>query len=119
MPGFLGGRSGDPLWAAIGFAIGVIPGIYFHQIGAGLGIGFALGVAFGLIREDIRNNNRRPADPLWFVIGLGIGMLGGLYLYHLGLTLKLGIGLGIAIGVVLGATMGTIRADLHRNQRRD
>jgi len=114
MPG--AGRPGDPLWAAIGFAIGILPGIYFHQIGLGLALGIVLS-ALGLIREDIRNNNRRPADPLWFAIGLGIGILVGLYLWHLGLGWRLGIGLGIATGVVLGATIGTIRADIRRNRR--
>ncbi|MGB6385403.1 MAG: hypothetical protein WBD25_08260 [Terriglobales bacterium] len=116
MPG--AGRPGDPFWAAIGFAIGVIPGIYFHQIGLGLALGIVLGGAFGLIREDIRTNNRRPADPLWFVIGLVIGILGGLYLYHLGLTLRLGISLGVALGVFLGAVMGTARSDARRNLRK-
>jgi hypothetical protein len=57
MPGT--GRPGDPLWMAIGFAIGVIPGIYFHQSYAGLGIGIALAVAFGRIREDKRRGYRR------------------------------------------------------------
>jgi hypothetical protein len=114
MPGV--GRPGDPLWAAIGFAIGVIPGIYFHQIGLGTALGIALAVAFGLIREDIRNNNRRPADPLWFAIGPVIGILGGLYLWHLGLGWKLGIGLGAALGACLGAVMGTARADIRRSR---
>ena len=38
MPGT--GRPGDPLWMAIGFAIGVIPGIWLHQVYAGLGSGW-------------------------------------------------------------------------------
>src|SRR5439155_17699897 len=67
MPGAGGGRPADPLWSAIGFAIGVIPGIYFHQVGAGLGIGIALGGAFGLMRADAKRGYKRPADPLWFV----------------------------------------------------
>ena len=50
MPGT--GRPGDPLWMAIGFASGVIPGIWLHQVYAGLGIGMALAIAFGRIRED-------------------------------------------------------------------
>jgi asparagine N-glycosylation enzyme membrane subunit Stt3 len=112
MPGV--GRRADPRWAAIGFVIGAIPGIYFHQVAAGLGIGMALGVAFGLIREDIRNKNTRPADPLWFLVGLLIGILGGVYLYHVGLGLGLSLGLGIALGVMLGAVTGTVRADLRR-----
>ena len=114
MPGV--GRPGDPLWFAIGFAIGVIPGIYFHQFGVGLALGIVLGGAFGLIREDIRTDNRRPASPLWFVIGLGIGVLVGLYLWHLGLGWKLGIGLGVALGAFLGAVMGTDREDIRRNR---
>ena len=114
MPG--AGRPADPFWVAVGFAIGVVPGIYFHQLGAGFGIGIALGGALGLIREDMRRGYRRPADPLWFAIGLAIGLLGGVGLHYLGLGWKLGIGLGLALGLFLGAAMGTIRADLRRKQ---
>jgi hypothetical protein len=117
MPGQ--GRPGDPLWFAIGFLLGVIPGVYFHQLGAGLGIGFALGVAFGLIREDRRRGNRRPADPLWFAIGLGVGLAGGVWLHYLGLTWSLGLGLGLVLGLFLGAVLGTIRADRRRDQERE
>jgi len=105
MPG--AGRPGDPLWGAIGFAIGVIPGIYFHQVWAGLGIGLALAVAFALIREDIRQGYRRPTDPLRFAIGLGIGLVGGLWLHYLGLGWSLGMGLGLAFGLFLGAAIGS------------
>jgi hypothetical protein len=109
MPGT--GRPGDPLWMAIGFAIGVIPGIYFHQVYAGLGIGLALAVAFGLIREDKRRGYRRPTDPTRFMIGLGIGLLGGVWLHYLGLGWGLGMGLGLAFGLFLGAAIGVSRAD--------
>ena len=50
MPG--AGRPGDPLWFAIGFAIGFLPGLYYHQIGLGVALGLTLGAAFALIRED-------------------------------------------------------------------
>ena len=83
MPG--GGRPADPLWSAIGFAIGIAPGIYFHQLGLGVGLGIVLAGAFGLVRADIKNKYTRPADPLWFAIGLAIGILGGLWLHFLGL----------------------------------
>ncbi|MFZ0955441.1 MAG: hypothetical protein WAN60_03800 [Candidatus Sulfotelmatobacter sp.] len=109
MPG--AGRPGDPLWGAIGFAIGVIPGIYFHQVYAGLGIGLALAVAFALIREDMRRGYRRPTDPTRFMIGLGIGLLGGVCLHYLELGWRLGMGLGLAFGLFLGAALGVSRAD--------
>jgi small basic protein len=109
MPG--AGRPGDPLWMAIGFAIGVIPGICFHQVYAGLGIGLALAVAFGLIREDMRRGYRRPTDPTRFTIGLAIGLLGGVWLHYLGLGWRLGMGLGLAFGFFLGATIGVSRAN--------
>ena len=111
MPGT--GRPADPLWFAIGFVFGAIPGIYFHQLVASLGIGLAVGVAFGLIRADAKRGYTRPADPLWFTIGLGIGLLGGLWLHHFGLGWLLGMGLGLAFGLLLGAFLGTARAD-HR-----
>ena len=57
MPG--AGRPADPLKFAIGFTIGVVPGIYFHQFAAGVGIGLALGVALGPIGADIRNKCTR------------------------------------------------------------
>ena len=114
MPG--GGRTADPLWSAIGFAIGIAPGIYFHQLGLGVGLGIVLAGAFGLVRADIKNKYTRPADPLWFAIGLAIGILGGLWLHFLGLGWGLGIGLGLVLGLVLGAVLGTIRADLERKQ---
>jgi len=95
MPGT--GRPGDPLWMAIGFAIGVIPGIWLHQVYAGLGIGMALAIAFGRIREDKRRLYRRPTDPTRFVIGLGIGLLGGDWLHSLGLRLVARDGAGTGI----------------------
>jgi len=117
MPGQ--GRPGDPLWTAIGFLIGVIPGVVFHQVGLGLCLGLVLGGAFGLIREDLKRGYRRPADPLWFVIGLTIGLAGGVCLHYLGLSWRMGIGLGLALGLVLGAVAGTIRADRRRAQERE
>src|SRR5271169_2266229 len=117
MPGQ--GRPGDPLWFAIGFLLGAVPGIYFHQVGAGVGFGLALGVAFGLIREDRRRGIRRPADPLWFAIGFVIGLLCGVGLHYLGLTWNFGVGLGLALGLVFGAVAGTIRADRRREQDRE
>ena len=108
MPGT--GRPGDPLWMAIGFASGVIPGIWFHQVYAGLGIGMALAIAFGRIREDKRRLYRRPTDPTRFMIGLGIGLLGGAWLHSLGLGWSLGMGLGLAFGLFLGAALGVSRA---------
>ena len=120
MPGTGGvGRPADPLWTAIGLAIGVIPGIYFHQISAGLGIGVALGVALGRIREDKRRGYSRPADPLWFAIGLVIGLGGGVWVHYLGLTWALSILLGLALGVVFGAVAGTIRADRRRAREQE
>jgi hypothetical protein len=110
MPG--AGRPGDPVWLAIGMVIGIVPGIYFHQLWAGLAIGFVLGGALALIRADAKRNYTRPADPLWFAIGLAVGVLGGIGLHYMGLGWKLGIGLGLALGLTLGAVMGTIRADL-------
>jgi O-antigen/teichoic acid export membrane protein len=117
MPG--AGRPGDPLWTAIGFMIGIVPGIYFHQIGAALGIGIALGVALGLIREDRRRGYRRPADPLWFCIGLLIGLGAGVCLHFLGLRWFPSLALGLALGLVFGAVAGTIRADRRRVQEQD
>ena len=73
MPG--AGRPGDPLWFAIGFAIGILPGFYFHQVGLGAVLGLVLGGTLGLIRADATKNYRRPADPLWFATGLFIGIL--------------------------------------------
>jgi|SRR5580658_624973 hypothetical protein len=108
MPGT--GRPGDPLWMAIGFAIGVIPGVYFHQSYAGFGIGIALAVAFGRIREDKRRGYRRPTDPTRFMFGLGVGLLGGVWLHYLGLSWWLGMGLGLAFGIFLGAAIGVSRA---------
>jgi len=120
MPGTGGiGRPADPLWTAVGVALGVIPGIYFHQIGAGIGIGIALGVALGLIREDRRRGYRRPADPLWFCIGLIIGLACGAGLHLLGLSWRLGLGLGLALGFVFGAVAGTIRADRRRMEEQE
>lgn len=116
MPGV--GRPADPLWVGIGISLGVIPGIYFHQLSAGLGIGVALGIAFGLIREDMKRGKGSPVDPLWFVIALAIGLLAGLWLHHLGLNWPLGIALGLVFGAVLGAVSGTIRADRRRKSDR-
>jgi hypothetical protein len=48
------GRPGDPLWAAIGFALGVAPEIYLRQFRLGRSVGLVLAIACGLIREDIR-----------------------------------------------------------------
>jgi hypothetical protein len=115
MPGV--GRRGDPLWFAIGLVLGVVPGIYFHQIGPGLALGFVLGGALSLIRADARNGYRRPADPLWFLIGLAVGVIVGIWLHYLGLSWTLGIGLGIALGLFLGAVVGTIRADQKRARK--
>jgi len=114
MPG--AGRPGDPLWFAIGFVLGAIPGIYFHQLVAALGVGFALGVALALIRGDAKRGYTRPTDPLWFAIGLAIGLLGGLWLHYLGLSWPLGMGLGLALGLFFGAFLGTARADHLRNR---
>ena len=114
MPGQ--GRPGDPLWFAIGVIICIIPGIYFHQLGLGLTLGFVVGGALGLMREDKRRGYRRPVDPLWFVIGLLIGLAAGVCLHFLGLTWRLGLGLGLALGLFLGAVAGTIRADRRRER---
>ena len=56
MPGV--GRSADPLWFAIGFAIGLLPGFYFHQIGLGLALGIVLGGTFGLVAADAKKRRR-------------------------------------------------------------
>jgi hypothetical protein len=101
------GRPGDPLWFVIGFAIGVIPGIYFHQLWAGVGIGIVLGGAFGLIRADIRNKNVGRVAPARFAIGVVIGLVCGFCLHYLGLGWLPGIGLGLAFGLFLGAAIGT------------
>jgi hypothetical protein len=117
MPGT--GRPGDPLWSAIGFLIGIIPGIYFHQFGMGVTLGIVLGGALGLIREDKRRGYRRPADPFWFAIGLAVGLGGGVCPHYLGLSWRLGLGLGLALGLVFGAVAGTIRADRRREQQKE
>jgi hypothetical protein len=67
MPGH--GRPADPLWTAIGLTLGVVPGFYFHQIGAGVGIGIALGCALGLIREDRRADIAGLPTPYGSVSG--------------------------------------------------
>jgi len=114
-----GGRPGDPLWTAIGFLIGVIAGICLHQLWAGVGIGMALGVAFGLISEDRKRGYRRPADPLWFVIGVSVGLVAGVILHYLGLSWGLGLGLGLALVLFLGAVAGTARADHLRARKQE
>ena len=58
MPG--AGRAADPLWSGVGFAIGFLPGIYFHQIGLGTALGVVLAAALGLIAKDRKNSRRRP-----------------------------------------------------------
>jgi hypothetical protein len=117
MPGQ--GRPADPLWFAIGMIICIIPGIGFHQLGLGITFGFVVGGALGLIREDKRRGYHRPADPLWFAIGLLIGLAVGVSLHFLGLTWRLGLGLGFALGVFLGAVAGTIRADRLKEKDRE
>jgi hypothetical protein len=112
MPG--AGRPADPLWTAIGLLLGIISGIYFHQIWAGVAIGFVLGGALGLIREDRRRGYHSPADPLWSGIGLLVGLGAGFGLHFLGLTWRLGLGLGLALGLFLGAVAGTVRTDWRR-----
>jgi hypothetical protein len=113
------GRPADPLWTGIGFLVGIIPGIYFHQWGAGTAVGIVLGGALGLVREDKRRGYRRPANPLWFAIGFLIGFALGISLHALGLTLGLSIFLGVALGVVFGALAGTARADRRRTEEQD
>jgi hypothetical protein len=117
MPGH--GRPADPLWTAIGFLIGVIPGIVYHQLGLGLCLGGLLGGAFGLIREDRKRGYSWPSHPLWFVVGLMLGMAGGVGLHYLGLSWPMGIGLGLALGLVLGAVAGTIRPDRRGAEERE
>lgn len=114
MPG--AGRPADPLWSAIGFLVGIIPGIYLHQLGMGVALGIVLGGALGLIREDRRRGYHRPADPLWFAIGLFVGLGAGVFLHFLGLTWRLALGLGLALGLLLGAVAGTIRGDRRRTE---
>jgi small basic protein len=92
--------------------------MFLHQLGLGLALGIVLGGAFGLIREDMRRGYRRPADPLWFLIGLASGLLVGVGLHYLGLTWRFGLGLGLALGLVFGAVAGTIRADIRASSRR-
>ena len=118
MPGG-GGRPADPIWFATGFLIGVIPGIYLHQLGLGLAIGMALGGALGLIREDMRRGYRRPGDPLWFCGGLTVGLGVGVWLHYLGLSWRMGLGLGFAVGLFLGAVAGTIGADRGRVEEQE
>jgi len=113
------GRPIDLLWFAIGFVVGVTPGIYFHQPGLGLALGFVIGSGLGLIREDKRRGYRRPANPLWFCAGLALGLAAGIGLHYLGLTWGLGLGLGFALGLVFGAVAGTIRADRHRSKEQE
>lgn len=112
MPG--AGRPADPLWTSIGFLIGIIPGIYFHQLGMGVALGIVLGGALGLIREDRRRGYHRPIDPLWLCIGVLVGLGAGFGLHFLGFTWRLGLGLGLALGLFLGAVAGTVRADRRR-----
>jgi hypothetical protein len=114
MPG--SGRSADPLWFAIGFVVGLAPGLYFHQFAVGAGVGLVLGGACGLIREDIRKGYRRPASFLWFLIGLAIGLSGSFWLHSAGLSWRLSLGLGLALGLVFGSTLGTWRADARQEQ---
>jgi hypothetical protein len=113
------GRPADPLWSAIGFLLGIIPGIYFHQLGMGVALGIVLGGALGVIREDKRRGYRRPVDSLWVCIGLLIGLAGGVGLHFLGLTWLLGLGLGVALGLVFGAVAGMARADRRRDEEQD
>jgi len=117
MPGH--GRAGDPLWTAIGFVIGASSGLIFHQWGLASCLGLVLGVTFGLVRADRSRGYQRPADPLWFLIGLAIGLGGGIWMHYLGLSWVMGIGLGLVLGLVLGVVAGTIRADRRRSQERD
>ncbi len=42
MPGT--GRAADPLWFAIGFAIGFLPSVYFRQVGFGVALDSCLGL---------------------------------------------------------------------------
>jgi len=117
MPGQ--GKPGDPLWFAIGLVSGVIPGLYFHQIWAGVAVGLVLGGAFGLIREDKRRGLHRPADPLRFGVGFLIGFTIGISLRFLGLSWGLSIFAGAALGVVFGAVAGTARADRRRAEEQE
>jgi hypothetical protein len=113
------GRPADPLWFAFGLALGVLPGIYFHQRWAGAAIGLVLGGALGLIRRDKRSGYRRPADPIWFLAGVLFGLASGVALHFLGLAWPLGLGLGAVLGLFLGAVAGTIRADRRQEQERE
>lgn len=115
MPG--SGRPGDPVCFAIGFGIVTIAGLFLHQFWAGAAIGLVLGGTLALIREDAKRNYRRPADPLWFLIGLVIGSSPAIYLHHAGLSWKLSLLLGLPLGALVGAISGTARADMHRNNR--
>lgn len=73
-----------------------------------------MGVALGLIREDRRTGYKRPTGPLRFAIGLGIGLLGGLWLHYLGLGWLLGMALGLAFGLFLGAAIGVSRVEVRK-----
>jgi hypothetical protein len=60
----------------------------------------------------IRRDGHRTASPLWFVIGLAIGLTGSFWLHSAGLDWRMSLGLGLALGIVFGAALGTWRADL-------
>jgi hypothetical protein len=114
MPGT--GRPGDPLWFAAGFAAGILPGIYFHQIRLGAVLGFVLGGALALIRKDAKSGLTRAVDPLWFIIGTTSATVPIFGFHHFGLSWKLSGFLGCFIGIVLGVIMATIRADMRRGK---
>jgi hypothetical protein len=61
------GRPGDPLWFVIWFAIGVIPGIYFHRLWVGVALGIVLGPGTWMVAWN------RARIGVWAFSGAAIG----------------------------------------------